>query len=132
MATELLGRGWAFPILPDAGGRLRYVEGEEDVEQALKIVLLTRLAERVMRPTFGSAVGSYLFAPGSKKYLGLLEGAVREAIRDWEPRVELLGARAEAGEGDPSLVRVSIDYRVRRTNTTANLVFPFYLAEGGP
>jgi Bacteriophage baseplate protein W len=130
MASEMLGRGWAFPILPDPGGRLRYVEGEEDVEQALRIVLLTRLSERVMRPTFGSAVASYLFLPGSQKYLGLLEGAVREAIRDWEARVDLLDARAEADAEDPTLVTVSIDYRVRRTNTRANLVFPFYLNQG--
>jgi phage baseplate assembly protein W len=132
MDQEMLGRGWAFPILPDAGGRLRYVEGEEDIEQALKITLLTRLSDRPMRPTFGSAVASYLFAPGSQKYLGLLEGAVREAIRDWEPRVDLLAARAEPDDDDPTLVTVSIDYLVRRTNTRANLVFPFYLAEGAP
>jgi phage baseplate assembly protein W len=132
VANEILGRGWAFPILPDAAGRLRYVEGEEDIEQALRIVLLTRLTERVMRPAFGSAVASYLFAPGSVKYLGLLEGAVREAVRDWEPRVELLEARARADIRDASLVTVSIDYRVRRTNNRANLVFPFYLAGGVP
>ncbi len=131
MSHEILGHGWAFPLLPDPGGRLRYVEGETDIEQALKIVLLTRLAERIMRPTFGSAVASYLFAPGSEKYLGLLEDAVREAIRDWEPRVELLGARAEADPRDATQIRVSIDYRVRRTNTSANLVFPFYLPGGG-
>lgn len=130
MANEMLGKGWAFPILPDAGGRLRYVEGNEDVEQALKIVLLTGLTERVMRPTFGSAVASYLFAPGSQKYLGLIEDAVREAIRDWEPRVDLLEARAEADAEDPTFVKVSIDYRIRRTNTRGNLVFPFYVNEG--
>jgi hypothetical protein len=33
---------------------------------------------------------------------------------------------------DPTLVKVSIDYNVRRTNTRANLVFPFYLTEGVP
>ena len=130
MANEILGRGWAFPILPDAAGRLQYVEGERDIEQALRIVLLTRVTERPMRPAFGSAVASYLFAPGSVKYLGLLEGAVREAIRDWEPRVELLDASAVADAATPSLVTVSIDYRVRRTNNRANLVFPFYLTGG--
>ena len=127
MNHEILGRGWAFPLIPDAGGRLRYVEGEADIEQALKIVLLTRMPERLMRPTFGSSVASYLFAPGSQKYLGLLEGAVHEAIRDWEPRVELLDAAAEADPSDETQIKVSIDYRVRRSNTVANLVFPFYL-----
>jgi hypothetical protein len=52
---------------------------------------------------------------------------VRDAVRDWEPRVDLDDVTAEADPNDPTRVTVSIDYRVRRTNTSANLVFPFYL-----
>jgi uncharacterized protein len=133
MAKEFLGRGWAFPLLPGPDGALGYVEGDQDVEQSLRIVLLTRLGERPMRSHFGSQVKSYVFSPGSMRYLGLIEEAVREAIRDWEPRVDLLGVSATANEDDPSQVTVSIDYVVRRTNTRQNLVFPFYLGEvGGP
>lgn len=133
MAKEFLGRGWAFPLLPEPSGGLAYVEGDQDVEQALRIILLTRLGERPMRPTFGSRVVSYVFAPGSVRYLGLLEEAVREAIRNWEPRVDLLEVSATTDEDDPTRVRVGIDYVVRRTNTRQNLVFPFYLGElGGP
>ncbi len=129
MGKEFLGRGWAFPIRPDAGGGLSYVEGEVDIEQALRIILLTRLAERPMRPDFGSAVPGLVFAPGSTRYLGLLEEAVREALRDWEPRVELLAVRTSTAEDEPARVQVSIDYLVRRTNTRQNLVFPFYLGD---
>jgi phage baseplate assembly protein W len=130
MSTDLLGRGWAFPLIPDSGGALRYVDGELDVEQALKIVLLTKVGERAMRPDFGSQVASYLFAPGSDRYLGLLEGAVREAVRDFEPRVDLLQARATVDPDEATRVVVSIDYLVRRTNNRQNLVFPFYLPAG--
>ena len=41
MANEFLGRGWRFPILPDETGSLGYVEGQPNVEQSLKILLLT-------------------------------------------------------------------------------------------
>jgi phage baseplate assembly protein W len=68
-----------------------------------------------------------VFAPGSQRYLGLLETTVREAIRDWEPRIELDQVVAEQDLQEPERVNVSIDYRVRQTNTRANLVFPFYL-----
>jgi Bacteriophage baseplate protein W len=133
MAKEFLGRGWAFPLLPGPSGGLTYVEGDQDVEQSLRIVLLTRLGERPMRPAFGSRVVEHVFAPGSTRYLGLIEQAVREAIRDWEPRVDLLEAHATTDEDDPTQVKVSIDYVVRRTNSRQNLVFPFYLGEvGGP
>ena len=139
MGKEILGTGWAFPLLPDATGALRYSSAELNIEHALKLVLLTHLGERVMRPAFGSEVRTYVFAPGSQRYHGLVKNAVREAIRDFEPRVELLEVGVEEdgtpGSGvdpdHPERVLVSIDYRVRRTNAKANLVFPFYLAGGG-
>jgi uncharacterized protein len=128
MAREFLGRGWRFPILPDEAGRLGYSDGDANVEQSLRILLLTRLGERVMRPGFGSEAPRLVFAPGSERYLRLLETSIREAVRDWEPRVELDEVRAEADTADPSRVTVSIAYRVRPTNSRLNLVFPFYLS----
>ena len=50
-----------------------------------------------------------------------------------EPRVTLLAVHAAVDPLLESRVVVSIDYLVRRTNTRANLVFPFYLDGGeGP
>jgi uncharacterized protein len=135
MANDTItGRGWRFPILPDRTGGLGYCEGDDNVEQSLRTLLLTSLHERCMRAEFGSAAPRLVFAPGSVQFLGLLETTVRDAVRDWEPRVDLDEVRAEIdGErpgGDPAddnRVTVAIGYRVRRTNTRLNLVFPFYL-----
>lgn len=134
MADSIVGRGWRFPILPDRLGSLGYVEGDDCVEQSLHLLLLTALGERVMRADFGTAAPRLVFAPGSTQFLALLERTVRDAVRDWEPRVDLDDVRAEvASDGprgrpeDENRVTVSIDYRVRRTNTRQNLVFPFYL-----
>ena len=52
-------------------------------------------------------------------------------MRDFEPRVELDDVRAEAEPEDETRITVSVTYRVRRTNTRANLVFPFYLGVSG-
>lgn len=128
MAREFLGRGWRFPILPDESGRLTFTEGDANVEQSLRILLLTRLGERVMRPSFGSEAPRLVFAPGSERYLRLLETTVREAVRDWEPRVRLDDVLAEVDTTDASRITVSIAYRVRATNSRLNLVFPFYLS----
>lgn len=127
--SGFLGQGWRFPIVPDAGGGLGYVAGDENVEQSLRLLLLTALGERVMRPDFGCRAPKLVFAPGSVQYLRLLETAVREAVRDWEPRVELEDVVAEAVAGDETRVNVNIDYRVRSSNTRTNLVFPFYLGQ---
>jgi hypothetical protein len=134
MNDAITGRGWRFPILPDQAGTLGYVSGDNNVEQSLHVLLLTAFGERLMRADFGSAAPRLVFAPGSTQFLGLLETTVRDAVRDWEPRVDLESVRAEimadAPNGRPedeNRVTVSIGYRVRRTNTRQNLVFPFYL-----
>lgn len=131
MASDFTGTGWRFPILPDASGALAYASGGENVEQSLRILLLTELGQRVMRPDFGSRAARLVFAPGSIQYLGILETTVREAIRDWEPRIEVEDVRAESDPNDETRVSVRLAYKVRPTNTRYNLVFPFYLGTEG-
>jgi phage baseplate assembly protein W len=125
--AEFLGIGWPFPIKPDPAGRLGYVGGEANVEQSLRILLQTSLGERVMRADLGCEAPRLVFAPGSQQFLSLLETTVREAVRDWEPRVDLRDVRAETDPTDETSVTVSIAYTIRQTNTRKNLVFPFYL-----
>jgi phage baseplate assembly protein W len=140
MADDFRGRGWSFPILPDETGSLAWSDGQPNIEQSLKVLLLTALGERVMRPTFGTEAPQLVFAPGSDQYLRLLEQSIQAAVRDFEPRVDLLDVQAETDAADPALrpdagsagragarVTVSISYQVRRTNSRFNLVFPFYL-----
>lgn len=127
MKNKILGKGWRFPIMPDETGSLAYVGNDVNVEQSLRILLLTDLRERVMRADFGCQAPSLVFAPGSVQFLGLLETTVREAIRDWEPRVETESVIAEVDPEDETRVTVQIRYVVRQTNTRNNLVFPFYL-----
>lgn len=124
---RFLGTGWRFPIRPDPSGGLGYVEGDANVEQSLGILLQCALGERVMRPDFGTEAPRLVFAPGSRQFLSLLETTVREAIVNWEPRVEVQRIAAEADPVEPARVTVSIAYTVRQTNTRKNLVFPFYL-----
>ena len=131
MAREFLGTGWRFPILPDASGSLGYSSGDDNVEQSLHILLMTAVGDRVMRPRFGTQAERLVFAPGSVRFLRLLETTVREAVRDWEARVDLDGVVAEADPADETRILVSISYRVRQTNTRQNLVFPFYLGQTG-
>ena len=129
--ADFIGRGWRFPIQPDAAGSLGYVSGDANVEQSLRILLLTSLGDRVMRSDFGSKAQTLVFAPGSVQYLGLLETTIREAVRDWEPRVDVDSVAAEVDPADEARITVSVSYHVRATNTRNNLVFPFYLGTIG-
>jgi|SRR5882672_528995 len=127
MPAGFLGKGWRFPILPDRTGCLGYVEGDANVEQSVHILLMTALGERVMRSDFGTQTPRLVFSPGSLQYLKLIENTIRDAIRDWEPRIDLNNVLAEAEPSDESKITVSVTYTVRQTNTKTNLVFPYYL-----
>ena len=129
---DLLGTGLRFPLIPDARGRLGYVEGQDNIEQSLRILLQTNLRERVMRSTFGTTAREQLFSPGSEKGLRVLERSLANALRDFEPRVEVLEVRAEAEPAEPSQINVRVDYQVRATYVRGSLIFPFYVGTGVP
>lgn len=130
MGKEFIGQGWRFPIVPGPTGALEWSCADDNVEHSLRVLLMTRVGERVMRGDFGSRLGEYVFRPGSEQNLRALEQEIDAVILRWEPRVEVLAVRAEADEDDATRVTVSLSYRVRRTNTRESLVFPFYLLRG--
>ena len=131
MSDDFLGTGWKFPILPDAAGRLSYAAGADSIDACLRALLLTGLGERVMRPDLGTRAPELVFAPGSVQNLHDLEDSIRDAVTRFEPRVQLDDVRAETVPEDESQVMVSVVYRIRRSNTRANLVFPYYLGLTG-
>jgi phage baseplate assembly protein W len=131
LSSEFLGRGWKFPVQVDpATGRIQMSEYEEDIAEAIRIILGTSKGERVMRPTFGCDMREFVFGTTDDTTLRMLEGSIIEAIRIWEPRVEEVEAKAIPDRADPGMVRIHIQYIVRSTNNLFNQVYPFYLFEG--
>jgi uncharacterized protein len=125
-----LGVGWQFPIRVGPHGGLSWSAGEDDVRQAIWIILGTARGEREMRPDFGCGIHDFVFAPRNEETLSGIAQAVREALRRWEPRIEAVDVRVEADAADESLVLVHVDYRLRANNAFHNLVYPFYVEEG--
>jgi len=126
---DFLGRGWKFPVAVDAAGRIALSEYEDDVREAIRIILMTAKGERVMQPDFGAGLYDFVFASMSSTTLGRVQRAVGDALVKWEPRVEVTAVSVEPDEGEIGKLLINIDYRVRATNTRFNLVFPFYLKE---
>jgi uncharacterized protein len=130
MAKVHLGRGWTFPVEPDASGALGYMADEQKIQQAILVILGTAQGERVMRPEFGSRLRDLVFAPLTSSTKTLVAGAITDALVKWEPRVDVLGVTADEQASDDGTLLVNIEYRVRATNSVFNLVYPFYLREG--
>lgn len=65
---------------------------------SVKMILITKIGERVMMPTYGTNVQQYLFGPNDGTSQTDVEKEIRRAITTWEPRVsiqEVQFARAE-------------------------------------
>ena len=123
----LLGNGLAFPLAVDARGAIALARGQDDVDQAIGIVLSTAPGERPMRPEFGCRVHEHLFDVLDATTLGRMEVAIREALERWEPRVEIVDVAFDLGAQTQGRVDVLLSYRIRETATERNLVHPFYV-----
>jgi phage baseplate assembly protein W len=129
MAREFLGTGWKFPVRVNARGGLSFSRYEQDIEEAIWIILGTARGERVMEPEFGCGIHDYVFAPNNPATRGALTQAVQQALARFEPRVDVEDVRVESYPESENRLLIFTDYRVRSTNSKRNLVYPFYLKE---
>jgi phage baseplate assembly protein W len=125
--ASFVGSGFRFPMGVDHRGGIAMTSSPEDLDCSLRVILSTAPSERVMRPEFGCRIWDLLFEPVNANTLGLMAQAVREAVAQWEPRVELDEVSVRPDPADAALVRISVAYRVRATNDRRNLVYPFYV-----
>jgi phage baseplate assembly protein W len=105
-------------------------EGEEDIEEAIRIIIRTSKGERLMRPDFGCGLRGFVFGTTDDMSMRLIASDVKEAIRDWEPRVKDIEVTARPDPADNGRVLLEVGYTVRSTNNLFNQVYPFYLEEG--
>jgi phage baseplate assembly protein W len=122
-----IGRGLMFPMGVDHTGSISLTSGPDDLDRSIRVVLATAPGERVMRSQFGCRIWELLFEPINANTVGLMSQAVREAIAQWEPRVDVEDVHVTPDDREHSLVRIGVTYRVRTTNDRRNLVYPFYV-----
>jgi phage baseplate assembly protein W len=129
MATppDFLGRGVRFPMGVDQAGSIALSAGRDNVQSAIRMILGTAPGERVMRPQFGCRIWDLLFEPVNANTLGRMEQAVRDAIAQWEPRVDLESVVVDPDPAQHNMLLINVALRIRATNDRRNLVFPFYV-----
>ncbi|NED93729.1 GPW/gp25 family protein [Phytoactinopolyspora alkaliphila] len=111
----------------DHTGAIRLTTGAQELDRSIRVILLTAPGERVMRPAFGCRIWDLMFEPITPNLIGLISQAVRDAIAQWEPRVEVDDVSPVHDDEEPGLVRIGITYRVKSSNDRRNLVYPFYV-----
>lgn len=127
---DFLGRGLAFPLgLDPLTGRFLEASHEEDIQQSIYLILMTRKGERLMRPDFGCDIYKFAFATLDYTTLSQMQEAVHRALILYEPRITNLSVEIQTSQ-EEGRVDIVLHYLVRSTNNPYNLVYPFYIDEG--
>ena len=127
---EFLGVGWKFPLQVTPGGKIAQARYEQRIEESIYLILTTAKGERVMLPDFGCGIHDLVFAPNNTLTRSAVVQNVRQALVTFERRIDVLDVTAEAADGEPNLLLIRINYRIRANNALGNLVYPFFIREG--
>lgn len=127
---SFLGKGWAFPPEFNEGASpVKMISDEGDIEQSLRILLSTRLGERVMRPDFGTDIHNKVYHNMDLTMRTQLRAAIEKAVLYFEPRIALTSVEFDVSEERDGVLRILLEYTVRLTNTRGNMVYPYYYEE---
>ncbi len=124
---SFLGTGWAFPPQFRHGGTLAMVDDEQDIRESLHILLSTTPGERIMHPTFGCGLHALVFESINESIKTRIRDIVVRAITLFEHRVDVELVAVHTDALNEALLKIEISYRVRATNTSGNMVYPFYV-----
>ncbi|WP_204150197.1 GPW/gp25 family protein [Leptolyngbya sp. CCY15150] len=125
-SNSYVGAGFAFPIETNVQGSIKLSSDSPNIEESIKIILGTKLGERVYRPNFGCRLAELVFEPMNTQTLLLIRLYVEEAITLWEPRIIVENVMTEP---DPVEGKVTIEifYTPKGTYDSRSMVYPFYL-----
>jgi uncharacterized protein len=105
------------PLGFDVRGRTRATPREDHIRDMIRAVLFTSPGERVMRPEFGCALKSLVFAPISDPLIAATQKLVQGALIRWlDPliSVEAVQVRAMDGQIEATIVYVIRNLGERR------------------
>lgn len=126
-STSIIGRGWRFPPQINAQGGMALSSDRSELDEAIRIILMTAPGQRVMRPTFGCRLHELVFAPNNSHTAVLAARYVEEALGMWEPRINVTNVEATPDADNASRLLINVAYEVKATHSRRSLVHPFYL-----
>ena len=100
----------SLPFAFDQSGSIAYTKDEKKIWQdRVVLVLMTRLGERIMRPTFGSEISESLFDT-EEAATTLIKKAVSVSFSRWLKQLELISVSTTVDPIDAYIV-VEVGYR---------------------
>jgi uncharacterized protein len=112
---QIYGKGISFPPRVGPDGRVAWSEGEENVRECVRVLLLTEQRERMRLPNFGGSLARFLFEPNTVATRQLIADRIQKELARWEPRVAVESVGVEEDPEDPQAAVATISYRLVAT-----------------
>jgi hypothetical protein len=112
---KLFGRGISFPPRVGPDGRIAWSEGETNVRESIRVILMTERNERLRLSDFGGHLGRFLFEPNTVTTRHLIEERIKRALTKWEPRITVESIAVEPDPSDAQAAIATITYRLVAT-----------------
>ena len=126
--ANIFGRSLSFPPRVGPDGRVAWSEGEQNIRESIRIILLTNLRERLRLPDFGGGLNTFLFEPNNVATQRAIEERILQSLKRWEPRISVESARVEEDPSDREAAIATIQYKLVATQTRENLSLSVRLA----
>lgn len=127
-AGTILGRGISFPPRVGSDGRIAWSSGEDNIREAIRIVLGTERGERLRLPEFGAGIGRFLFEPNTVGTRNRLEDRILRALAAWEPRIAVESVDVEPDPDDAEAAIATISYKLVATQASDRITVAVALA----
>ena len=125
---QILGRGISFPPRVGSDGRVAWSEGEVNVREAIRIILMTEQRERLRLPEFGGSMGLFLFEPNTVTTRQLIKDRIGQALARWEPRIKVQSIEVDPDPADAQAVIAAITYKLVATQVRERVSLTVTLA----
>jgi phage baseplate assembly protein W len=125
---QIFGRGISFPPRVGSDGRLAWSEGEVNVREAIRIILMTEQRERLRLPEFGGSLGLFLFEPNTVTTRQLIKDRIGKALARWEPRINVESIDVDPDPVDAQAVIATITYKLVATQVRERVSLTVTLA----
>lgn len=130
-ADDFLGIGWSFPPRFEKSSQGIYMpRAEEDIREAIFVLLSTQPGERVMNPDFGCDLQSQVFKQIDTSTINQIKDLIATAILYFEPRIRLEEIQVDTSREMDGRLDIHLEYTVLQVNSRTNMVYPFYFIEG--
>lgn len=111
---RLYGRGISFPPRV-RGGRVVWSEGEENIRDSIRVILMTDPGERLMLPEFGAGLGRFVAEPNTTATRLAITEEIKRSLARWEPRIRVESVDAVEDPADGQNVIVTVAWRLVAT-----------------